>query len=912
MALVINQPSLSAGEITPSLFGRADIDAYRLGLARASNFFVNYHGGLKNRSGFRFIGQAKRNDEVVLIPFSFSTIQTYMLEFGENYIRFISNGGYLVDGGNNIIEVSTPYLASELSRLTFTQSADILTLFHKNHPIQELRRNSATDWELVEFQNSGGPFETINIDQDKTIYASVQSGTVDLVANFDAFNDNVVGKLLFLDQQTSGEVRHWIQRMNVEVDDLVYYAGNYYRCVEAPFLNNKQAQTGDTPPTHLEGDIWDGPGEDLPDDERDAAIGVLWRYVHSGFGIVRIDSYSDSMNAVGTVINTLPETVVGGTTPGIDWSFPNETTNKDYLLDTPSAPSSDFASDFEVTITNDDDSSEITLSYPAQWTINFATDTVTLSQSPTAYFTPAPTSASVLIQQKESIRETYKWAFEPWREDSKYPQCGTYYQQRLTVAASLFLPQTIWMSRVDSFVDFSKNRPLLADDTMRFDVNSLQVNEIFHMLPLNALLAFTAGGVWSINQGSNDVITPENPPSVRIQSYDGSSPLRPIVTGSTGLYVQDGGQIVRDIGFDFSNDAFIGIDLTVRAQHLFEGRTIVSWCYAKNPYKTIWVAFNDGKFAVFTYLKEQQIWGWCPGETLGSVISFASVREGSQDAVYAVVKRDGINFVERLSDRFFSDPNDQFFVDSGLTYDGRNKTDTTITLTSSGDYEYPDEATMVSSAAYFTAEMVGQSIIFFTEGQKTPVKIKVFNSDTNVTGEIQRVVPDEIKNTPVTNWGLGANEFSGLDHLEGKTVSVMADAGDEGDFVVTNGQVEIDFDAVVVHIGLPYCSIIQTLDIELSPQGETARPNKKNINKVFTVTRSTTGIQAGTSLDNLNPYKAREDENYGEAPTRRSEILEIDVEGQWERPGRVYLVQDRPIETEILSIMPEVQISEYN
>ena len=42
------------------------------------------------------------------------------------------------------------------------------------------------------------------------------------------------------------------------------------------------------------------------------------------------------------------------------------------------------------------------------------------------------------------------------------------------------------------------------------------------------------------------------------------------------------------------------------------------------------------------------------------------------------------------------------------------------------------------------------------------------------------------------------------------------------------------------------------------------------------------------------------------------ELLEIDVEGQWERPGRIYLVQDRPIETEILSIMPEVSVSEYN
>lgn len=910
MPLNLKQPSMSAGELSPSLYARTDLEVYRTGLSRCENFFVGYQGGVKRRSGFRFIGQCKTNQETILIPFQFSTQQTYVLEVGPQYIRFIANGAYVEDGGVPV-EVATPYLNGDLSRLTYTQSADVLTLFHKSYPVAELRRTSAIDFEYTVFSNQLGPFETINSNEANTIYASAQSGTVTLTANFSAFNDNVVGKLLYLEQQTSGEVRTWVQRMSVSPGDKIYYAGNYYECTEAPVSEGNAAQTGDTPPTHLEGEIWDGPGELLPDDNRDSVIGVKWRYLHSGFGIVRIDSYSSATVATGTVITTIPESAVGGTIPAEEWEFLDQSTQKTFTLSTPD-PTSSLATDFSVTLNEVGGSRTASLSYISEWTINFDTNQVTLVNEPNTYFVndPPPNSnADVVINQKSVVRETYKWAFEPWREDTGYPQCGTYYQQRLTFASTLNLPQTIWLSVTDSFNSFRTSRPLLADDTMRFDVNSLQVNEIYNLAPLNALLAFTAGGVWSLNQGSNDVITPENPPSVRIQSYDGAAPIRPIITGSTGLYVQDGGQIVRDIGFDFSNDAFVGNDLTVRSAHLFEGREIVSWAYAKNPDKIIWVVFSDGEMAAFTYLREQSVWGWAPCSTDGDVKSLTVIREGSYDIVYAVINRGGVNYVERLEEWMKTDRRDNFFVDSGLTYDGRETTGITLTI-SATNYTYPNTCTVTASSNYFDVGMEGRDLIFDDGENKTIITIDRYSSATSVTGVIQKVVPDLFQNTPTTEWGLGATVFSGLDHLEGKIVSAFSDGADVGDYVVTGGSITLPSSGVVVSVGLKYEATIQTLDLELEQYPATTRTKRNIINKVYAYVRNTMALKGGTQIDSLYDLESREDEDYNTPPNLKTDVIEINCDSKWNRGGRVILFQDRPVSAEVLAIMPEITQSE--
>lgn len=143
--------SFAAGEITPELFGRVDLDQFQTGLALCRNFFTLPHGPAVNRSGFAFVLETKNSaTRSRMIPFTYSTTQTMAMEFGVGYIRFHTNGQTLLNGaGTAVYEVATPYAEADLFDLHFTQSADVLTITHPNYPPAELRRLGAANWTLT-------------------------------------------------------------------------------------------------------------------------------------------------------------------------------------------------------------------------------------------------------------------------------------------------------------------------------------------------------------------------------------------------------------------------------------------------------------------------------------------------------------------------------------------------------------------------------------------------------------------------------------------------------------------------------------------------------------------------------------------------------------------------------------------
>jgi hypothetical protein len=92
------QASFAAGELSSSLFARVDIAKYRSGAATMRNFFVDYRSGSSTRSGTEFIRPSRYvNGTIRLIRFQQSVDVTYVLEFGEGYLRFTSNGSSVVE-----------------------------------------------------------------------------------------------------------------------------------------------------------------------------------------------------------------------------------------------------------------------------------------------------------------------------------------------------------------------------------------------------------------------------------------------------------------------------------------------------------------------------------------------------------------------------------------------------------------------------------------------------------------------------------------------------------------------------------------------------------------------------------------------------------------------------------------------
>lgn len=143
------QRSFSGGEISPEMFGRNDDAKYQSGLARCRNFITKPQGPAENRPGFAFVRAVKDSTKKVrLIPFTYSTTQTMVIEMGPGYFRFHTQGATLMSGGVPY-EIANPYAEADLFDVHYVQSADVLTLVHPNYAPRELRRLGAANWQLT-------------------------------------------------------------------------------------------------------------------------------------------------------------------------------------------------------------------------------------------------------------------------------------------------------------------------------------------------------------------------------------------------------------------------------------------------------------------------------------------------------------------------------------------------------------------------------------------------------------------------------------------------------------------------------------------------------------------------------------------------------------------------------------------
>lgn len=138
----IRQPSFHGGEVSPQLFARTDIASRRYALKTLRNFIPTATGAALNRSGLKYVAGAKDSaHRPRLIPFTFSTTQSYLLEFGHLYVRVYQGGVFVTD-------VVTTYTESELPQIQYAQFADTLTICHPNHAPAELKRTGTSTWTL--------------------------------------------------------------------------------------------------------------------------------------------------------------------------------------------------------------------------------------------------------------------------------------------------------------------------------------------------------------------------------------------------------------------------------------------------------------------------------------------------------------------------------------------------------------------------------------------------------------------------------------------------------------------------------------------------------------------------------------------------------------------------------------------
>ena len=286
------QNSFNAGELSPQLKGRVDLrEKYDNGCETLENFLPQIHGPARKRPGTRFVREVKDSTKNTrLISFEYSTEQAYILEFGDEYIRFYKDGGVILSGGSPY-EIVSPFDHEDLMDIHFAQSADVMYLAHPSYPPYKLARTGHTSWTITEVEFDWPPFNDENV-TSTTISASATTGSgITLTASSATFNAQMVGGYFRFSEIIESKYDEWQTSKSVSSGDYRHYDGNLYKATSS-------ATTGTRPPIHTEGTESDG--------------AVNWEYQHSGAGYAEITAYSSTTSVTATVIKTLPSSATSG------------------------------------------------------------------------------------------------------------------------------------------------------------------------------------------------------------------------------------------------------------------------------------------------------------------------------------------------------------------------------------------------------------------------------------------------------------------------------------------------------------------------------------------------------------------------------------------------------------------------
>ena len=159
----------------------------------------------------------------------------------------------------------------------------------------------------------------------------------------------------------------------------------------------------------------------------------------------------------------------------------------------------------------------------------------------------------------------------------------------------------------------------------------------------------------------------------------------------------------------------------------------------------------------------------------------------------------------------------------------------------------------------------------------------------------------------LTYRGLPATTITGLQHLNGQTVQILADGAEVSDQVVTNGTVTLTEAASVVHIGLGYASDLMTLPLALEGVAAAGQGRFKNVNAVAMRVTQSSLVSAGPSFDRLTDYPARQvSDPYGSPPALRTGEFRFAIGPSWNSDGSVCVRQARPVPLTVLSMALDV------
>lgn len=927
--------SFAGGEISPSLAARTDLTKFQTGLALARNFFVLAHGGVSNRAGTRIVGEIKDSSKRArLLPFQFNNDQTYILEMSDEVMRVVKEGGHVLEAtkaisaitqanpcvvtavghgyssgdevylsgiggmtqlnGRNVIatvlsvdtfsiadrngtninssaytaytaggtaarfyQIATAYDYADLPTLKFVQSADVMTLTHPSYQPRDLSRTGDAAWTLSTVSFVPGITQPTGVTVTPTSAGGVTYRYRVTAVDADSGEESLAG----LNTTTRS----------------ISAATQANPCAITTTVNHGYS-TGDT--------VW--------------IDGVV--------GMTQLNKREFVITVTGVATFTLNDVDASAYTA---WSS-GGSVNRTFGITTAAA-----------TLTS-------SAFIDVAWTAVSGASSYNVYREKNGVYGFIGRAVGTSFRDDNITPDTSDGPPEfalPFFGTGNYPGCVTYHEERKAYGRTDNARQNIRLSRTGAYNNFSVSTPTKDDDAINVALVARQVHEIRHMISLGNLLVMTSGGEWLAKPGgSSDAITPGSL-VIKPQSYRGSSDVPPIVVGNVALYVQDRGQIVRDLGYKYDVDSYTGDDLTLLSRHLFEGRTVVEWAYAQAPYSVVWCVMSDGALLSLTYLREHEVWAWCRHDTDGEFESVATTAEGDEDAVYVIVKRtiggQTRRFIERMASRLVLDVQDSYFVDSGLSLDspftitGITSANPPVVTTSSAHGfttgDVVDIADTLAANADYPADSDDRTVDHDTAGQRYSITVlspttfslqDYINTSTNINGSAWTawLSGGEVRKAVTT--------LTGLWHLEGKTVSILANGDVLPQQTVTNGSVTLVRAASRVHVGLPYYSDVQTLPLDVAGGNGTMQGRKKVIPYVSVRMERTRGLSGGPRESALKEMKVTLTA-YNAPAGLVTDDYRLSIPGDWTTQGQLFFRQSNPLPATILGLIPEVTIAAH-
>ncbi len=850
--VAVELTNFTGGELSPRLDGRTDLTKYTSGCSTLENLIVYPHGSAARRPGSTFLAEvANSANKTRLIPFEFSTTQTYMLEFSNLKMRVYKDSGAVLEGDKTIsaITKANPAVVTATSHnyengdeVVISAVGGMTEVNGKRFLVADKTTNT------FELQDKDG------VDINSSSFTTYTSGGVSNKV-FELVTPYTTAQLFDLKFAQSADVMY-ITHPEHEVEKLSRTGHTAWTLTDVDFTNGPMQDANTTTTTLNPGATAIGTGVSLA---ASAVTGInsgsgflstdVGRFVFLHSGYAKITGVTDTTNATISILSTL--------------------------------------------------------------------------------------SASTA---------TADWQLGAFSDTTGHPSCVTFFEQRLVFAGTTNQPQTIFFSKSGDYENMDANigGTVADDDAIIYTIASNQVNAIRFMTATRTLIIGTAGGEFTVSGGGTDsAVTPTNI-LIKKQSNHGSANVDAIAVGNATLFLQRAKRKIRELAYNFDVDGYIAPDMTILAEHISEGG-LTQIAYQQEPNQIVYGVRGDGELVGLTYQREQQVTAWHRhifggrfGNATITVTDFANIANGTR---IILTKADGTtttftSATSATSGKFHTTSSNnqtatnlKTLIDADSDFTATvNSNVVTITETSPLSTGFLtitslDDSTRLTKTNEGKAVCESVAVIPTddTEYQVYVIIKRTINGATRRFVEILNVFDfDETDNTSfnfldsaLSYSGSAVTTISGLDHLEGQTVSILANGASHPDKTVSSGSITLDRSSTSVKVGLAYTSLLQTMRLNAGSQNGTSQGKTKRIYDITVRMFETIGVEVGPDLSNMEriPFRSSADLMDEGIPPFTGD-KEVEFRGNYETDGFIFVRQTQPLPFTILSLYPRLQTND--